>query len=47
MSCHPFVNQGGKMVVRWHLVVLVWTAMILACVLGNGAISYALKGDFW
>jgi hypothetical protein len=47
MGFLPFVNQGGQRVVRWHRLVLIWVAVILACVLGNGAMSYALVGDFW
>ena len=47
MGFLPFVNQGGQRVVRWHRLVLIWVAVILACVLGNGAMSYALTGDFW
>ena len=47
MGFLPFVNQGGQRVVRWHRLVLVWIAVILACIVGNGAMSYALMGDFW
>jgi hypothetical protein len=47
MSFLPFVNQGGQRIVRWHRLVLVWIAVILACLLGNGAMSYALTGEFW
>ena len=42
-----FVNQGGQRIVRWHRLFLVWIAVILACILGNGAMSYALLGYFW
>jgi hypothetical protein len=47
MGILPFVNQDGQRIVRWHRLVLVWIAVILACILGNGAMSYALMGDFW
>jgi hypothetical protein len=47
MGFLPFVNQGGKRVVSWPRLVLMWLAVILAVLLGNGAMSYALTGDFW
>src|SRR5436305_3729899 len=47
MGFLPFVNQGEKRVVRWPRLVLMWLAIILAVLLGNGAMSYALTGDFW
>ncbi len=47
MGFLPFVNQGGRRVVRWHRLALVWDVIIAACVLGNGATAYALTGDFW
>ena len=47
MGFLPFVNQGGQRIVRWHRLVLAWIAVILACILGNGAMSYALMVDFW
>jgi hypothetical protein len=47
MGFLPFVNEGGRRVVRWHRLALVWVAVILACVLGSGAMSYALTGAFW
>jgi hypothetical protein len=43
----PFVNRGGQRVVRWHRLALAWLAIIFACILGNGIVSYALMGDFW
>jgi hypothetical protein len=47
MGFLPYVNQGGRRVIRWHRLALVWFAVIVACLLGNGAVSYALTGDFW
>jgi hypothetical protein len=47
MGFLPFVNQGGQRIVRWHRLALRWSAVILACILGNGAVTYALMGDFW
>jgi hypothetical protein len=47
MGFLPFVNQGGQRVVRWDRLILVWVVVVLACLLGNGAMSYALMGDFW
>jgi len=47
MGFFPFVNQGGQRIIRWHRLVLVWIAVMLACILGNGAMSYVLMGDFW
>ena len=47
MGFLPFVNQGGKRVVRWPRLVLMCLAVILACILGSGATSYAVMGDFW
>ena len=47
MGFLPFVNQGGRRIVRWHRLVLVWIAVVFACILGYGAMSYALMGDFW
>jgi len=47
MGFLPFVNQGGRRVVRWHRLALVWIAVVFACILGYGAMSYALMGDFW
>ena len=47
MGFLPFVNQGGRRVIRWHRLALAWIAVILACLLGNGVMSYALTGDFW
>lgn len=47
MNMQPFVNQGGRRVVRWTLLILVWVLIVLAGALGYGAASYALMGDFW
>jgi hypothetical protein len=47
MGFLPFVNQGGRRIVRWPRLALAWVAVIAACILGNGAMTYALTGDFW
>jgi hypothetical protein len=42
-----FVDQGGRRVFRWPLLILVWVVIVVAGALGSGAASYALVGDFW
>jgi hypothetical protein len=47
MGFLPFANQGGKKVVLWHRLVVIWIVFILGCVLGDGAFHYVRTGDFW
>jgi hypothetical protein len=42
----PFVNQGGKRVVRWHRLVMVWLFIISATLFGSCTMGYALTGDW-
>ncbi len=45
MGFLPFVNDGGRRVVRWPRLILMWVAIILASSLGFVGASYAL--DWW
>jgi CHASE2 domain-containing sensor protein len=47
MGFLPFINEGGRRVVRWPRLVLAWLAVVSACVLGAGGASYALTGGWW
>ena len=42
----PFVNEGGRRVVRWHRLVLVWVFVLSATVLGCCAAAYLIVGDW-
>ncbi len=46
MGFLPFVNQGGRRIVRWHRLVLVWIAVISATLVGSCSMGYLLTGDF-
>jgi hypothetical protein len=46
MGFLPFVNQGGKRVVRWHRLVLCWIAVISAALFGSCAMGYLLTRDW-
>jgi hypothetical protein len=46
MGFLPFVNQGGRRVVRWHRLILVWIAVISATVFGSCTMGYLLTGDW-
>jgi hypothetical protein len=46
MGFLPFVNQGGKRVVRWHRLVLMWIAIISATLFGSCTMGYFLAGDW-
>jgi hypothetical protein len=46
MGFLPFVNQGGKRVVRWHRLVLVWLSIISATLLGSCTLGFILTGDW-
>jgi len=47
LPLNPFVNHGGKRVVRWHRLILTAMAVIWACWLGAAAASYMFAGDWW
>jgi hypothetical protein len=47
MGLLPFVNHSGQRIVRWQRLALVWIVVMLASILGSGAMCYALMGDFW
>ena len=42
----PIVNKGGRRVVRWHRLVLVWIAITLASVVG-WCVAVAFLGGDW
>jgi hypothetical protein len=42
----PFVNRGGRRVVRWPRLVLLWVTILLICLLGSGAMAYWFQGGF-
>jgi len=46
MGFLPFVNRGGKRVVRWHRLVLAWLAITSATLLGSCSMGYLLTGDW-
>jgi hypothetical protein len=46
MGFLPFVNQGGRRVVRWPRLVLAWAAIMAAALLGSCAASYLLTGGW-
>ncbi len=46
MGFLPFVNQGGKRVVRWHRLILVWITVISATMFGSCTMGYILTGDW-
>ena len=42
----PIVNEGGRRVVRWHRLALVWLAVVLAAVAGWCTAVAVLGGDW-
>jgi hypothetical protein len=42
----PFVNEGGRRVVRWHRLVLVWIFVTLASLVGCCVGASFLGGDW-
>jgi hypothetical protein len=42
----PFVNEGGRRVVRWHRLALVWVFVISATTVGCCAGAYLIVGDW-
>lgn len=46
MSSHPFVNQGGKRVVRWNRLLLIWLAVISVTLFASCSTGYLLTGDW-
>lgn len=42
----PFVNEGGRRVVRWHRLVFAWVSIIAASALGCGVATSFLGGDW-
>jgi hypothetical protein len=46
MGFLPFVNDGGKRVVRWPRLVLAWIAILSATMLGSCTMGYILTGDW-
>lgn len=42
----PIVNEGGRRVVRWHRLVLVWAAVALAALVGCCVMAAFLGGDW-
>lgn len=46
MGFLPFVNQGGKRVVRWHRLIVAWIAVLSATLFGSCTMGYILTGDW-
>jgi hypothetical protein len=46
MGFLSFVNQGGKRVVRWPRIVVMWIAGIPATLFGACTMDYILTGDW-
>ena len=42
----PIVNEGGRRVVRWHRLVLVWICVTLAALVG-GCVAVSFLGGDW
>jgi len=47
MGFLPFVNRGGRRVVRWPRLILAWAFIMLATLLGSCTMGYVLTGYWW
>src|SRR5436309_3558104 len=46
MGFLPFVNEGGRRVIRWPWLFLAWIGVLLACLAGTAVAAFALVGDW-
>jgi hypothetical protein len=46
MGFLPFVNEGGRRVVRWARLVLAWVFIMFGTLIGSCTMSYILTGDW-